>query len=121
MQSSMHCTAMSACSGSKNLNTAVFVVQALVESLHVHFLPMQSFLQTSGFASLMSLEELAIVACSQLQSIDGLSRLTTVDTVILIQHSTRLCYLLDSNTADAAFWQVRMAWPERALTLQAYL
>ena len=120
MQSSMHCTAMSACSGSKSLNTAVFVVQALVESLHVHFLPMQSFLQTSGFASLMSLEELAIVACSQLQSIDGLSRLTTVDTV-LIQHSTRLCYLLDSKTADAAFWQVRMAWPERALTLQAYL
>ena len=114
MQSSMHCTAMSACSGSKSLNTAVFVVQALVESLHVHFLPMQSFLQSSGFASLMSLEELAIVACSQLQSIDGLSRLTTVD-------STRLCYLLDSNTADAAFWQVRMAWPERALTLQAYL
>ena len=39
MQSSMHCTAMSACSGNKSLNTAVFVVQALVESLHVHFSP----------------------------------------------------------------------------------
>lgn len=109
MQSSNHSKVMSTCSGSKNLNTAVFVVYALVESLHVvthvHFLPMQNLLQISGFASLMSLEELAIVACSQLQSIDGLSRLTSVDTV-LIQHSTRLCYLLDSNAADAAFWQV---------------
>ena len=117
----MHCTVMSgACSGSKNLNTAVLVVHVLVETLHVHFLPMQSLLQISGFASLMYLEELVIVTCSQLQSIDGLSRLTTVDTV-LIEHGTRLCYLLDSNTAHAAFWQVRMAWPKRALTLQVYL
>ena len=117
----MHCTVMSgACSGSKNLNTAVLVVHVLVESLHVHFLPMQSLLQISGFASLMYLEELVVVTCSQLQSIDSLSRLTTVDTV-LIEHGTRLCYLLDSNTAHAAFWQVRMAWPKRALTLQVYL
>lgn len=68
---------------------------------------MQNLVQISGFASLMSLEELAIVACLQLKSIDGLSRLTSIDTV-LIQHSTRLCYILDNSVADDGFWQVSM-------------
>lgn len=65
---------------------------------------MQNLFQISGFASLTTLEELAIVACSKLESIDGLSRLTSINKVLL-QHNNRLCYIVN-DTADAAFWQV---------------
>ena len=69
---------------------------------------MQNLIQISGFASLMTLEELAIVACSQLESIDGLSRLTSINKVLL-QHNNRLCYIVN-DTAAATFWQVSLRW-----------
>ena len=69
-----------------------------------HSSPPQSLTQISGFDSLVSLEELNIIGCLQLVSIDGLSRISRINKVMIL-HTNSLCYILNS-TADAAYWKV---------------